>query len=526
MPVIASPAIARSRWARRDTAAAGREPHRARAGRRSRAPLPEHRRASSSSQTCRRGLSPRTRRARDERAERAVARRAAGGCAATRPAPVLPARRHLAARDARPAPQRSARRAARSRSCSSPGIVAARARRRRRAPHRRRATCATRAASSTTSRRRARRRATSGGTYCFARRSSPCSAWLAASRQARSSARSSSSVVTVTAGAGVALPPLAAHGRLAARSPGARGTRGRVSLLASAARHAQCVRARVALAFLGGDRVSAADRGRRSLPHLLVARGDVGRAPGAHARCRGGRAARRLRAERLREEHPPADPRRRSTGRRREPCACSARTSARCADAGSRSTARARSATPTSTTRARSHPSSPHVSSSRCDSRLLGARRGGERDRAADALLERVGLLDRRDARPSELSGGQQQRVAICAALVHRPRLFIADEPTGELDAVERNRDLRARARALARGRRDDDRRESRSRVGARRRPCRSDSRRACQRREQGGRARGGRRESRRLDPVAGGARRRRGQSSARARARRDPRAG
>ena len=66
---------------------------------------------------------------------------------------------------------------------------------------------------------------------------------------------------------------------------------------------------------------------------------------------------------------------------------------------------------------------------------LLGAERR-ESGRVADRLLERVGLGDRRDARPRELSGGQQQRVALCAALSHRPRLFIADEPTGELDAA------------------------------------------------------------------------------------------
>jgi ABC-type lipoprotein export system ATPase subunit len=66
---------------------------------------------------------------------------------------------------------------------------------------------------------------------------------------------------------------------------------------------------------------------------------------------------------------------------------------------------------------------------------LLGESRAS-RDRVADRLLERVGLLEKADALPSELSGGQQQRVAICAALAHRPRLFIADEPTGELDAA------------------------------------------------------------------------------------------
>jgi ABC-type lipoprotein export system ATPase subunit len=66
---------------------------------------------------------------------------------------------------------------------------------------------------------------------------------------------------------------------------------------------------------------------------------------------------------------------------------------------------------------------------------LLGVDRA-ERERVADGLLERVGLRDRATALPAELSGGQQQRVAICAALAHRPRLFIADEPTGELDAA------------------------------------------------------------------------------------------
>jgi ABC-type lipoprotein export system ATPase subunit len=58
-----------------------------------------------------------------------------------------------------------------------------------------------------------------------------------------------------------------------------------------------------------------------------------------------------------------------------------------------------------------------------------------ERERRADELLERVGLTDKRDARPAELSGGEQQRVAVAASVAHRPKLFLADEPTGELDS-------------------------------------------------------------------------------------------
>jgi putative ABC transport system ATP-binding protein len=80
--------------------------------------------------------------------------------------------------------------------------------------------------------------------------------------------------------------------------------------------------------------------------------------------------------------------------------------------------------------------------------RLVGTSRRDARRRRKE-LLDRLGVSVRADALPSRLSGGQQQRVALARALVNRPRLLLADEPTGNLDS-ESAREVVTLVRELA----------------------------------------------------------------------------
>lgn len=65
---------------------------------------------------------------------------------------------------------------------------------------------------------------------------------------------------------------------------------------------------------------------------------------------------------------------------------------------------------------------------------MIGGKSKAESEKLALELMERLGLETRKNHKPSELSGGEQQRVAVCRALINKPKVIFADEPSGNLD--------------------------------------------------------------------------------------------
>lgn len=70
---------------------------------------------------------------------------------------------------------------------------------------------------------------------------------------------------------------------------------------------------------------------------------------------------------------------------------------------------------------------------------LIGGKSSSDASQRAEELLKLLGLSDRADHKPSELSGGEKQRIAVARALVNRPDIVLADEPSGSLDSKNKS---------------------------------------------------------------------------------------